>query len=816
LEDQEVMDKLLSKFPAARQDRPRFISPDAGGYDIPEVTSQEVSWAITSTKRGLATGPTLLSVDLLKIGLRVAESEHLPLKEGLARLFTSVLRGTADQFLRDCVTEGFLYPVGKKVRPIVVDDAMTKLTSKILAKRLVPDLPEHLTRYQKCFSRSGTETVHLNAFNKFNTFAEGDPKKRQIIATLDFANGYGSLHRDAIFQAVRTHLPQALPYVQWAYGGTVELHTRNGEVCVKMERGVKQGDPMAPIIFALVLHEAIADIVTDMEEFRGVSVWAFLDDLIIVGEPGPVRETITLLEQSAKLLESGLSFAPDKSRSYWPSFRDTEEAIAYIHTDEIYNIARFFRNWGTAHNVLGASKGMILLGIPMGSTQYLISIMEKMVEDHQRKLDLLTSIPHSSIALVLLRQCLGVKSINHVLKVIPPQGTIENLCRPIDAQVRQFLAKLLPSMKDPMTDAQFDLASLPLRLGGLGLTRAEWIAEPAFLGCMTSVSSEEVTLPSCFSPIITYAENNLLDKLRKYEVEIKEQRPLSQKTWTNAVHNAEFNRLMACRHFTDSDKFRIMSQTAAGASIWLGSPFFRSSEAGPAISQEYAEFLIVSMLCGTFLTRDTTCPLQLTSHTRDRNICGDHLDRKLAHTSTCKTRNTTRHDNLVDAFQMMLQDNDIRSKTETRVMDDTAEGPARCLRPGDVDFRIMDGKKNERFLVDFAVVAEVPLEGGVIRWSGKSADAHRKTKVKEKEKSEKYKNSIMKTNATFTPLVCSTTGGWGQESCELFTKIARYNSERNYTSQAYELGVIRRTLTTQVLLEVAENISVTLETLSSQ
>lgn len=108
---------------------------------------------------------------------------------------------------------------------------------------------------------------------------------------------------------------------------------------IQLLRGVKQGDPMSPILFNIVLDELICDLESRGEglvlsEHLKVSVLGYVDDLILVSETS--RNASKLLQQANEFFEArGMSLNVDKSCALSvnvsrgqkePQERDTEDS----------------------------------------------------------------------------------------------------------------------------------------------------------------------------------------------------------------------------------------------------------------------------------------------------------------------------------------------------------------------------------------------------------------------------------------------------------------------------------------------------------
>ena len=117
-----------------------------------------------------------------------------------------------------------------------------------------------------------------------------------MIAEVDFSNAFNSVERSAIAKEVAEHFPILNTWFALIYGKPTNLIVRN-QPAIKSERGVQQGDPLGPFLFALALQPALK-----MAAESGACVLAYLDDVYVCGRRENVISVIeALIEETQKI-----------------------------------------------------------------------------------------------------------------------------------------------------------------------------------------------------------------------------------------------------------------------------------------------------------------------------------------------------------------------------------------------------------------------------------------------------------------------------------------------------------------------------------
>ena len=109
------------------------------------------------------------------------------------------------------------------------------------------------------------------------------------------------------------------------------------------------------------------------------------------------------------------------------------------------------------------------LGSPLwGSEDFfntsLSTRIDKIWESQQR----LQDIEDPQVELLLLRSCLSLCKLNHILRTVPSDRVLGQL-QPFDINLRKTLESIVDCS---LSESSWQQATLPIRLGGLGLREA--------------------------------------------------------------------------------------------------------------------------------------------------------------------------------------------------------------------------------------------------------------------------------------------------------------------------------------------------------
>jgi hypothetical protein len=294
------------------------------------------------------------------------------------------------------------------------------------------------------------------------------------LCTVDWKNAFNACSRARMLQEVSVHFPALYPFVEACYAVDpvmvygiqgdrgMELHT------IMSSDGTQQGDPLGPLLFALLLHPVLR---ATMEAHPGLTMLpSFLDDTGIPGPPALVAEAFkTLVELGREM--AGLTVNQSKCRVY-----SADPGADFT---------------GFPQEVQGASGarllGVTVLSAAIGKDEWVEQQIRETAVKATGVLPSLHSLGDPQTAYLLLSACIRPRIV-HLLRACKPE-----LCR---EAMRMFHETLLSSLAGPdavvMKGLPLDwlakrFVSLPARVGGLGFIRGERLADAAFLGSFALV-----------------------------------------------------------------------------------------------------------------------------------------------------------------------------------------------------------------------------------------------------------------------------------------------------------------------------------------
>ena len=237
---------------------------------------------------------------------------------------------------------------------------------------------------------------------------------------------------------------------------------------IEQGEGGEQGDPLMPLLFSLGQHSALQSLQSFL--LPGEQLFAYLDNLYVVCSPERVGAIFTRLKSD---LESHARIQVHLGKTkVWNRAGEEPEACSSMQ-EAAQRVDLDARVW-TGDGPL-SQQGLRVLGIPIGTPEFVRSQLEQTSLKHKVLFNRLTSVEDLQSAWLLLLFCANTR-VTYSLRGLPPQET-EHFATEHDADSRRRFSLLLGVS---LTQDSWEKSSLPMSLGGCGLRSASRTSSSAY------------------------------------------------------------------------------------------------------------------------------------------------------------------------------------------------------------------------------------------------------------------------------------------------------------------------------------------------
>lgn len=203
-------------------------------------------------------------------------------------------------------------------RPISIGSYFQRVMNKILARRMQATL--NISELQRAFLPYDGTYENLNIIDSIIKDARRNRQELRLVS-IDLRKAFDMVSHDAIISTLygRGYPASFIDYVTNLYAGsTTKIQYGGSTRCIHPTRGVRQGDPLSPLLFDLVLDDAFKSLSHQgfgykIDEGCVLGV-AYADDVILTTQSKATMQS--LLDIAIPMLEArGLSINADKSFS---------------------------------------------------------------------------------------------------------------------------------------------------------------------------------------------------------------------------------------------------------------------------------------------------------------------------------------------------------------------------------------------------------------------------------------------------------------------------------------------------------------------
>ena len=655
----------------------------------------------------------------------------------MTRVVNAFAAGRVSDTLAPYLAGGNLFAALKKQgghRPIAVGEFFRRLTSKCIGKKATIDTAPYLAPLQLGVGVRGGAEAAIHAANAIFNDTE-IPVSRKWVLQVDFANAFNGISREEMLAEIRRQCPKASAWAGICYAQGSHLFFGNHRL--SSTSGAQQGDPLASLFFALILHPLLLRI-RDQHPDLLLHVY-FLDDGTFIGSREDLQAVFDFLSTEGPKIELHLN---------------ASKSLVWCGGNFSVDIDE---NDPLDRGVPRASpSGYHLLGAPVGDIPFSRGVVDDRIAKIAEIFDSLPSLNNAQLEFSLLRFCFSLPKLSYCLRTCDPLHLLPSYQNFDSLQLTTFSTLL----GRPLDDGARIQAFLPVKLGGSGLRSANQHCSAAFIA---STEQTRSIVDSILPPHIARRSTlNAFPLLQQHTGNVAytnaELLPpdFTQHSLSTEIDNSSYGQLLS--NADSRNKARLHSLKLPHAGDWvdaLPSPSLNlsldSRSFGAAMGFRLGLSLMTSSEC-----RAINCDQQQDNLGDHAMHCHDDHGIKIA-----------RHDRIRDRI---FEEAQHASLNPTKEMPGLI--PGTLSRPGDIFFQSwIDGNK---MAFDVSVVS--PTQDAILFRAAENPAAA--IEMRKTTKNRTHFENCRGQGILFKPLVVETFGGWDTEATTYLKQLGRQSARR--------------------------------------
>ncbi|XP_037034393.1 uncharacterized protein LOC119073191 [Bradysia coprophila] len=402
------------------------------------------------------------------------------------------------------------------------------------------------------------------------------------------------MERQPMLQAVKANCPDIYLFMKQCYGLPTWLSF--GDFTMLSQRGCQEGDPCGPAAFCMGIHHMVNCLESEF------NIW-YIDDGTIGGEPDVVINDLETV--IAKSSEVGLELNFGKCEI---------KILGVVRPEERAHILQKINQ--VAPGIVERQDDIELLGSPLTLSGIKSAINKKL-----RKLKIMVGRmdklnAHHSYC--LLRSSLSIPQLSYLLRTTPCWNAMDEL-EEYDRVLKDAMESIVNCR---FTENSWNEATLPVKLGGLGLRNATNLCYSSFLGSIHSFAGMVRNIVPSFS---LEADPSTLEALDAWSSLALQEIPDAseqkfQHVWDLALCT-KLQRDISEQSTSITSKARLLANNNKETGAWLNA--FPFASLGTLLDNQSFR-IAVSLRLGLPLCVPHTC------------ICGKEVDELGLHGLCCK------------------------------------------------------------------------------------------------------------------------------------------------------------------------------------
>lgn len=292
----------------------------SNGHMAGPISADEVERCLNQAANASAPGPDRIrKQDILAWDPECEELSHMFNVWWITGVIPKCFKQCRTVLIPKTSDQGALKEIGNW-RPITIGSMVLRLFSRVLTKRLVDTCPLHPR--QRGFRTSPGCSENLEVLRSLFEHCK-EERSPFAVVFVDFARAFDSVSHEHFLCVLREMEvdPHVVELIRGSYQDCVTRVETGGRLtpAINMRVGVKQGDPMSPLLFNL----AMDPLIHGLERLgKGLSVsgtrvttLAFADDLVLVSDSWQgMAHNLGILEAFCN--KTGLRVKPSKSNGF--------------------------------------------------------------------------------------------------------------------------------------------------------------------------------------------------------------------------------------------------------------------------------------------------------------------------------------------------------------------------------------------------------------------------------------------------------------------------------------------------------------------